>query len=65
MIRRTRKSFVSKDPEKWMNRAIRCGCCNRWMSDYRWDEFPDGEVVLCSTDCEIQYANAEEEDVVY
>jgi hypothetical protein len=64
MIRRTRKSFVSKDPN-WTTKAIRCGCCSRWLSEYRWDDFPDGKVVLCCTDCEIQYANVEEEDIVY
>lgn len=64
MIARYRKTFISKSP-LWDIKRVRCGSCERWLHDYKWEEVQDFEVLFCSDECELAYINSIEEDIVY
>ena len=61
---RLRKSFYSKK-EGWDVKKIRCATCLRWLDGYNWDGLTEQDLRFCSWSCELEYINAEEEDIVY
>lgn len=65
MGRNRRKSSFYSKREGWDVKKIRCATCLKWVTEYSWEGLTEQDLRFCTYVCELEYINAEEDDIVY